>query len=236
MMGKLLAEAIGTFWLVLAVLGSAVWAAGQPDVGIGWLGVALAVGLSVLSMAAAIGHVSGCHLNPAVTISLVGSGRFPAKDAIGYVVAQVVGGLAAAGVFYLAARGVAGFEAAAAFAGASNGVGEHSAIKLPWQGGFIVEAVVTALFVFVIHGATDKRGAGVIAPIAIGLCLVLALLVSIPATNGSLNPARSTATAVMAQVCGEGWPLRELWLFWVAPIVGGIVGGLAYKTVAECCD
>ena len=235
-MGKLLAEAIGTFWLVLAVLGSAVWSAGQPDVGIGWLGVALAVGLSVLSMAAAIGHVSGCHLNPAVTVSLVGSGRFPAKDAIGYVVAQVIGGLAAAGVFYLAARGVAGFDAAAAFAGASNGVGEHSPLGLPLAGCFIVETVLTAVFLFVIHGATDKRGAGAIAPIAIGLCLTLVHLIGIPATNCSVNPARSTATAVMAAVFGAGWPLKELWLFWVAPIVGGIVGGLAYKTVAECCD
>jgi aquaporin Z len=235
-MSKLLAEAIGTFWLVLAVLGSAVWSAAHPGTGIGWLGVSLAVGLSVLSMAAAIGHVSGCHLNPAVTVALVGSGRFPAKDAIGYVVAQVIGGLAAAGVFYLAARGVAGFDAAAAFAGASNGVGEHSPKGLPLAGCFIVEAVLTAVFLFVIHGATDKRGAGVIAPIAIGLCLTLVHLIGIPATNCSVNPARSTATAVMASVLGQGWPLKELWLFWVAPIVGGIVGGLAYKTVAECCD
>ena len=234
-MGKLLAEAIGTFWLVLAVLGSAVWSAGQPDVGIGWLGVALAVGLSVLSMAAAIGHVSGCHLNPAVTAGLVASGRFPAKDAIGYIVAQLLGGLAAAGVFYLAAKGAAGFDAAAAFAGASNGSGEHSPKGLPWQSCFIVEAVLTAVFLFVIHGATDKRAGGVIAPIAIGLCLTLVHLIGIPATNCSVNPARSTATAVLAQVLGTGWPLKELWLFWVAPIVGGIVGGLAYKTVAECC-
>ncbi|MFM9058653.1 MAG: aquaporin Z [Planctomycetaceae bacterium] len=235
-MGKLLAEAIGTLWLVLAVLGSATWAAGHPDVGIGWLGVALAVGLSVLSMAAAIGHVSGCHLNPAVTAGLVASGRFPAKDAIGYIVAQLLGGLAGAGIFYLAARGAPGFDPAAAFAGASNGVGEHSPTGLPFAGGFIVETVLTAVFLFVIHGATDKRAGGVIAPIAIGLCLTLALLVGIPATNASLNPARSTATAVLAAVCGEGWPLKELWLFWVAPIVGGIVGSLAYKTVADCCD
>jgi aquaporin Z len=235
-MGKLLAEAIGTFWLVLAVLGSAVWSAGQPDVGIGWLGVSLAVGLSVLSMATAIGHVSGCHLNPAVTAGLVASGRFPAKDALGYIVAQVLGGLAAAGLFYVAAKGSAGFDAAAAFAGASNGVGEHSPTGLPFASCFIVETVLTAVFLFVIHGATDKRAGSVIAPIAIGLCLTLVHLIGIPATNCSVNPARSTATAVLAAVFGSGWPVKELWLFWVAPIVGGIVGSLAYKTVAECCD
>ena len=235
-MGKLLAEAIGTMWLVLAVLGSAVWSAGQPDVGIGWLGVSIAVGLSVLSMAAAIGHLSGCHLNPAVTAGLVASGRFPATDAVGYILAQVLGGLAAAGLFYVAAKGHATFDAAAAFAGASNGVGEHSPTQLPFASCFIVEALLTAVFLFVIHGATDKRGAGAIAPIAIGLCLTLVHLIGIPATNCSVNPARSTATAVLAAVFGEGWPLKELWLFWVAPIVGGIVGSLAYKTVAECCD
>ena len=235
-MGKLLAEAIGTFWLVLAVCGSALWSAGQPDVGIGWLGVSLAVGLSVLSMATAIGHVSGCHLNPAVTAGLVASGRFPAKDALGYIVAQVLGGLAAAGLFYVAAKGNAGFDAAAAFAGASNGVGEHSPTGLPFASCFIVETVLTAVFLFVIHGATDKRAGSVIAPIAIGLCLTLVHLIGIPATNCSVNPARSTATAVLAAVFGSGWPVKELWLFWVAPIVGGIVGSLAYKTVAECCD
>lgn len=235
-MGKLLAEAIGTFWLVLAVLGSAVWSAGHPDVGVGWLGVSIAVGLSVLSMAAAIGHISGCHLNPAVTAGLVASGRFPAKDAAGYIVAQVLGGLAAAGLFYVAAKGDAGFDAAAAFAGASNGVGEHSPKGLPFASCFIIETLLSAVFLFVIHGATDKRASGVIAPIAIGLCLTLVHLIGIPATNCSVNPARSTATAVLAAVGGEGWPLRELWLFWVAPIVGGIVGSLAYNTVVECCD
>jgi aquaporin Z len=235
-MGKLLAEAIGTFWLVLAVLGSAVWSAGQPDVGVGWLGVSIAVGLSVLSMAAAIGHISGCHLNPAVTAGLVASGRFPAKDAIGYIVAQVLGGLAAAGLFYVAAKGNPAFDPALAFAGASNGVGEHSPTGLPFASCFIVELLLTAVFLFVIHGATDTRASGVIAPIAIGLCLTLVHLIGIPATNCSVNPARSTATAVLASVFGAGWPLKELWLFWVAPIVGGILGGLAYKTVAECCD
>jgi aquaporin Z len=235
-MGKLLAEAIGTFWLVLAVLGSAVWSAGHPDVGVGWLGVSLAVGLSVLSMATAIGHISGCHLNPAVTAGLVASGRFPAKDALGYIVAQVLGGLAAAGLFYVAAKGNAGFDPATAFAGASNGVGEHSPTGLPFASCFIVEAVLTAVFLFVIHGATDKRAGSVIAPIAIGLCLTLVHLIGIPATNCSVNPARSTATAVLAALFGTGWPVKELWLFWVAPIVGGIVGSLAYKTVAECAD
>jgi len=230
-MGRLLAEAIGTFWLVLGGCGSAVLAAAYPDLGIGFAGVALAFGLTVLSMAVAIGHISGCHLNPAVTAGLVASGRFPAKDLIGYWIAQVVGGLAGAGVLYLVAKGLPGFSAAnSGFA--SNGFADHSPGGYPWQSCFIIEAVLTAVFLFVIHGATDKKAGSVIAPIAIGLCLTLIHLVSIPVTNTSVNPARSTATAVFA----GGWALQQLWLFWVAPIVGGIVGGLVYKTVAECAD
>ena len=230
-MGKLLAEAIGTFWLVLGGCGSAVLAAAYPDLGIGFAGVALAFGLTVLSMAVAIGHISGCHLNPAVTAGLVASGRFPAKDLIGYWIAQVVGGIAGAGVLYLVAKGLPGFSAAdSGFA--SNGFADHSPGGYPWESCFIIEAVLTAVFLFVIHGATDKKAGSVIAPIAIGLCLTLIHLVSIPVTNTSVNPARSTATAVFA----GGWALQQLWLFWVAPIVGGIVGGLVYKAVAECAD
>jgi aquaporin Z len=230
-MGKLLAEAIGTFWLVLGGCGSAVLAAAYPDLGIGFAGVSLAFGLTVLSMAVAIGHISGCHLNPAVTAGLVASGRFPAKDLIGYWIAQVVGGIAGAGVLYLVAKGLPGFSAAdSGFA--SNGFADHSPGGYPWESCFIIEAVLTAVFLFVIHGATDKKAGSVIAPIAIGLCLTLIHLVSIPVTNTSVNPARSTATAVFA----GGWALQQLWLFWVAPIVGGIVGGLVYKAVAECAD
>jgi aquaporin Z len=230
-MGRLLAEAIGTFWLVLGGCGSAVLAAAYPDLGIGFAGVSLAFGLTVLSMAAAIGHVSGCHLNPAVTAGLVASGRFPARDLPGYVVAQVLGGIAGAGVLYLVAKGLPEFDAAAS-GFASNGFAEHSPGGYPWQSCFIIEVVLTAVFLFVIHGATDAKAPGVIAPIAIGLCLPLIHLVSIPVTNTSVNPARSTATAVFA----GGWAVRQLWLFWVAPMVGGIVGGLAYKAVADCTD
>jgi aquaporin Z len=226
-----LAEAIGTFWLVLGGCGSAVLAAAYPDLGIGFAGVSLAFGLRVLSLAAAIGHVSGCHLNPAVTAGLVASGRFPARDLPGYVVAQVLGGIAGAGVLYLVAKGLPEFDAAAS-GFASNGFAEHSPGGYPWQSCFIIEVVLTAVFLFVIHGATDAKAPGVIAPIAIGLCLTLIHLVSIPVTNTSVNPARSTATAVFA----GGWAVRQLWLFWVAPMVGGIVGGLAYKAVADCTD
>jgi len=230
-MGKLLAEAIGTFWLVLGGCGSAVLAAAYPDIGIGFVGVALAFGLTVLSMAAAIGHISGCHLNPAVTAGLVASGRFDAKHLPGYWLAQVIGGIVGAGVLYLVAKGLPDFDAAAG-GFASNGFAEHSPGGYPWQSCFIIEVVLTAVFLFVIHGATDAKAPGVIAPIAIGLCLTLIHLVSIPVTNTSVNPARSTATAVFQ----GGWAAQQLWLFWVAPLVGGIVGGLAYKTVAECGD
>ena len=228
-MGRLLAEAIGTFWLVLGGCGSAVLAAAFPELGIGFLGVSLAFGLTVLSMAAAIGHISGCHLNPAVTAGLVAGGRFPARDAVGYIVAQVVGGIAGAGILYLVARGLPGFQTGGF---ASNGYEAHSPGGYSLASCFLIEAVLTAVFLFVIHGATDKRSSGVIAPIAIGLCLTLIHLVSIPVTNTSVNPARSTATAIFA----GGWALEQLWLFWVAPIIGGIAGGLAYRCVSEGGD
>ena len=227
-MGKLLAEAIGTFWLVLGGCGSAVLAAAYPDLGIGFVGVSLAFGLTVLTMAAAVGHISGCHLNPAVTAGLVAGGRFPLQDALGYIVAQVIGGVAGAGVLYLVARGIPAFDVAAGFA--SNGYEAHSPGGYSLAACFIVEVVLTAMFLFVIHGATDKRSSAIIAPIAIGLCLTLIHLISIPVTNTSVNPARSTATAVFV----GGWALQQLWLFWVAPIVGGVIGGLAYRGVAEC--
>jgi aquaporin Z len=229
-MGKLLAEAIGTFWLVLGGCGSAVLAAAYPDLGIGFVGVALAFGLTVLTMAAAIGHISGCHLNPAVTAGLVAGGRFPAKDAIGYIVAQMLGGLAGAGVLYLVARGIPAFDIAGGFA--SNGYEAHSPGGYSLASCFIIEMVLTAMFLFVIHGATDKHANAVIAPIAIGLCLTLIHLISIPVTNTSVNPARSTATAFFA----GGWAVQQLWLFWVAPVIGGILGGLLYRSVAECDD
>jgi aquaporin Z len=232
-LGKMMAEAIGTFWLVLGGCGSAVLAAAwgaDPHMGIGFLGVSLAFGLTVVSMAAAIGHISGCHLNPAVTAGLVASGRLPAKELPGYWIAQVVGGILGAGLLFLVARGLENFDPAAGFA--SNGYGEQSPGGYPWQSCFIIEAVLTAVFLFVIHGATDKKAGHAIAPIAIGLCLTLIHLVSIPVTNTSVNPARSTATAIFA----GGWALSQLWLFWVAPIVGGIVGGLLYKAVDDCAD
>ena len=229
-MGKLLAEAIGTFWLVLGGCGSAVLAAAYPDLGIGFVGVSLAFGLTVLTMAAAVGHISGCHLNPAVTAGLVAGGRFPLKDALGYIVAQVIGGVAGAGVLYLVARGIPAFDVAGGFA--SNGYEAHSPGGYSLASCFIIEVVLTAMFLFVIHGATDKKAGSMIAPIAIGLCLTLIHLISIPVTNTSVNPARSTATAIFA----GGWALQQLWLFWVAPIVGGILGGAAYKAVADTHD
>ena len=231
MVGKLLAEAVGTFWLVLGGCGSAVLAAAYPDLGIGFLGVAIAFGLSVLSMAAAIGHISGCHLNPAVTAGLAASGRFPMADVPRYVLAQVIGGVVGAGVLYLVAGGLPGFDAAGS-GFASNGFAEHSPGGYPWQSCFIIEVVLTAVFLFVIHGATDRKAHAAIAPLAIGLCLTLIHLVSIPVTNTSVNPARSTATAIFQ----GGWALQQLWLFWVAPIVGGILGGVLYKAVDECQD
>lgn len=229
-MRKLLAEAIGTFWLVLGGCGAALVAAGVPDVGIGFAGVSLAFGLTVLTMAVAIGHISGCHLNPAVTAGLAASGRFPVKDVLGYVVAQCLGGLAGAGVLYMIVRGNPTFSIADGFA--SNGYGLHSPGGYSLASCFIAEFVLTAFFLFVIHGATDKQSGSVIAPIAIGLCLTLIHLVSIPVTNTSVNPARSLATAFFA----GGPAVQQLWLFWVAPILGGVFGGLLYKCVDDAED
>jgi len=225
-MNKLVAEFVGTFWLVLGGCGSAVLAAAFPNVGIGLLGVSLAFGLTVLTMAFAIGHISGCHLNPAVSFGLCAGGRFPAKDLPGYIIAQVLGAIAAGGVLYLIASGKAGFDAVAS-GFASNGFGEHSPGGYSMQAALITEVVMTAMFLIVILGATDKRAPAGFAPIAIGLCLTLIHLVSIPVTNTSVNPARSTGVAIFV----GGWAIQQLWLFWVAPIVGGIVGAVVYRVM-----
>jgi len=221
------AEFIGTFWLVLGGCGSAVLAAAFPGLGIGLLGVSLAFGLTVLTMAYAIGHISGCHLNPAVSIGLWAGGRFPAKDLLPYIVAQVLGGLAAGGVLYLIASGQPGFSVSAGFA--TNGYGDHSPGGYSFLAGLITEVVMTMVFLVVILGATDKRAPAGFAPIAIGLCLTLIHLISIPVTNTSVNPARSTGVALYA----GGLALRQLWLFWVAPIVGGALGALVYRSIGE---
>ncbi|MFM8282892.1 MAG: aquaporin Z [Planctomycetaceae bacterium] len=234
-MGKLLAEMIGTFWLVLGGCGSAVLAASFADefpFGIGVVGVALAFGLTVLTMAVAIGHISGCHLNPAVTIGLAAGGRFAWRDVLGYVVAQTLGGFFGAVVLLVIANGLPGFEAGDF---ASNGYEEFSPAKYSLIACFVTEVVFTAVFLFVIHGATDRKAGSVIAPIAIGLCLTLIHLVCIPVTNCSVNPARSTATALIAGYSGS-LIVNQLWLFWLAPIVGGIIGGVAYRVVDECDD
>lgn len=224
-MKKYIAEFIGTFWLVLGGCGSAVLAAAFPDVGIGLAGVSLAFGLTVLTMAYAIGHVSGCHLNPAVSIGLWAGGRFNSKDLAPYIIAQVAGGIVAGGVLYLIASGKPGFSLSGGFA--SNGFGEHSPGKYSMTAALVTEAVMTMMFLFVILGATAKRAPQGFAPIAIGLCLTLIHLVSIPVTNTSVNPARSTGVAVFA---GD-WALTQLWLFWVAPILGAILGAAAYRVV-----
>lgn len=221
------AEFFGTFWLVLGGCGSAVLAAAFPEVGIGLLGVALAFGLTVLTMAYAIGHISGCHLNPAVSIGLWAGGRFPAKDLLPYIVAQVLGGIVAGGVLYLIANGKAGFELSAGFA--SNGYGAHSPGGYDLLAAMITEVVMTAAFIFVILGATDKRAPQGFAPIAIGFCLTLIHLISIPVTNTSVNPARSTGVAVFV----GGWALAQLWLFWVAPIAGGMLGAAIYRFIGS---
>lgn len=220
---KLGAEFIGTFWLVLGGCGSAVLAAGFPDVGIGWLGVSLAFGLTVLTMAYAIGHISGCHLNPAVSIGLWSGGRFSSSELAPYIGAQVVGGLAGAAVLYIIASGQTGFDASAGFA--ANGYGEHSPGGYSMIAALTTEIVMTFMFLIIILGATDKRAPQGFAPLAIGLGLTLIHLISIPVTNTSVNPARSTAVAIFQ---GD-WALAQLWLFWLAPIVGAALAGIVYK-------
>jgi aquaporin Z len=223
---RLLAEFIGTFWLVLGGCGSAVLAAAFPDVGIGFAGVALAFGLTVLTMAYAVGHISGAHFNPAVTIGLWAGGRFPAAEILPDVVSQVLGGIAGAGVLYLIASGAAGFDLAAGFA--SNGYGAHSPGGYGLVAALVCEVVMTLMFLVIILGATDKRAPAGFAPIAIGLGLTLIHLISIPVTNTSVNPARSTGPALFV---GD-WALGQLWLFWVAPIVGALLAGLLYRRLA----
>ncbi|EPN8223761.1 aquaporin Z [Vibrio alginolyticus] len=225
-MNKYLAEAFGTFWLVLGGCGSAVLAAGFPEVGIGLLGVSLAFGLTVLTMAFAIGHISGCHLNPAVTVGLWAGGRFETKDVAPYIISQVIGGLIAGGALYVIASGQAGFDVVGS-GFAANGYGEHSPGQYSMIAALVTEVVMTMMFLIVIMGATDKRAPQGFAPIAIGLCLTLIHLISIPVTNTSVNPARSTAVAVYV---GD-WAVSQLWLFWIAPIVGGVLGAVIYKNL-----
>lgn len=216
-------EFFGTFWLVFGGCGAAVLAAGFPAVGIGFAGVALAFGLTVLTMAYAIGHISGCHLNPAVSVGLVAGKRFPASDLAGYIIAQVAGAIAAAGVLYIIASGTTGFDIRNGFA--LNGYAEHSPGGYSLAAGIVAEVVLTAFFLIVIMGATDDRAPKGFAPIAIGLCLTLIHLVGIPVTNLSVNPARSTGPAIFA----GGWAIQQLWMFWLAPLVGGALGGLIYR-------
>ncbi|MFZ6710947.1 aquaporin Z [Undibacterium sp. TC9W] len=220
------AEFLGTFWLVLGGCGSAVLAAAFPGVGIGLHGVSLAFGLTVLTMAFAIGHISGCHLNPAVSIGLWAGGRFPANKLLPYIVAQVLGGIVAGGVLYLIASGKAGFDVSGGFA--SNGYGEHSPGGYSMVAALVTEVVMTMMFLVIILGATDSRAPQGFAPIAIGLGLTLIHLISIPVTNTSVNPARSTGVAIYV----GGWALQQLWLFWLAPIVGAVLGAVSYKAIA----
>jgi aquaporin Z len=222
-----MAEFVGTFWLVLGGCGSAVLAAKFPDVGIGLLGVSFAFGLTVLTMAYAIGHISGCHLNPAVSVGLWAGGRFPANRLLPYIVSQVLGAIAAGGVLFVIASGKAGFDASAGFA--ANGYGEHSIGGYSLLAGLVCEIVMTMIFLVVILGATDKRAPAGFAPIAIGLCLTLIHLISIPVTQTSVNPARSTGVAVFA----GSWALQQLWLFWAAPIAGALLGATVYRVIGE---
>src|SRR5579872_6745631 len=224
---RLAAEFFGTFWLVFGGCGAAVIAAAFPAVGIGFVGVAFAFGLTVLTMAYGIGHISGCHLNPAISLGLVVGKRFPASDLLGYVIAQVLGAIAGAGVLYYIAIGTAGFDLRNGFA--SNGYGVNSPGGYSMLSGFVAEVVLTAFFLIVIMGSTDDRAPKGFAPIAIGLCLTLIHLISIPITNTSVNPARSTGPAIFA----GGWALQELWMFWVAPLIGGALGGAVYSMIFE---
>ena len=229
-MKKYVAESVGTFWLVLGGCGSAVLAAAFPELGIGFLGVALAFGLTVLTMAYAIGHISGCHLNPAVSVGLWAGGRFPANQLLPYIIAQVLGALVAGGVLYVIASGQAGFDLSGGFA--SNGFGAHSPGGYSLLAALVTEIVMTMMFVLVILGATDARAPQGMAPLAIGLCLTLIHLISIPVTNTSVNPARSTGVALFA----GGWAISQLWLFWVAPIVGALIGAVIYKYIGGSED
>ena len=226
-MKKYIAEFIGTFWLVLGGCGSAVLADAFPEVGIGLLGVSLAFGLTVLTMAYAIGHISGCHLNPAVSIGLWVGGRFQASQLLPYIISQVLGAIVAGGVLLVIAGGADGFDVAAGFA--SNGFGDHSPGGYTMIAALVIEVVMTMMFLFVIMGSTDDRAPQGMAPIAIGLCLTLIHLISIPVTNTSVNPARSTGVALFV---GD-WAIAQLWLFWVAPIVGAIVGAAIYRFVSS---
>ena len=219
------AEFLGTFWLVLGGCGAAVFASAFPDVGIGLLGVSFAFGLTVLTMAFAIGHISGCHLNPAVSIGLWAGGRFPANQLVPYIIAQVLGGIVAGGVLYVIASGQAGFDMSGGFA--SNGYGAHSPGGFTLQAALVTEVVMTMMFLVIIMGATDKRAPAGFAPIAIGLALTLIHLISIPVTNTSVNPARSTGVALYV----GGWAVQQLWLFWLAPIVGGVLGAYVYRFI-----
>ena len=224
-MRKYTAELFGTFWLVLGGCGSAVLAAAFPELGIGFVGVSLAFGLTVLTMAFAIGHISGCHLNPAVSVGLWAGGRFPGKELAPYIIAQVAGALIAGGVLFLIASGKAGFDVTTGFA--SNGYGIHSPGGYSLLSALIIEIVMTMVFLVIILGATDKRAPQGLAPIAIGLGLTLIHLISIPVTNTSVNPARSTGVAIFA----GGWAISQLWLFWIAPIVGAVIGALIYRYI-----
>lgn len=227
---RLAAEFFGTFWLVLGGCGSAVLAAAFPNVGIGLLGVALAFGLTVLTMAYAIGHISGCHLNPAVTVGLCTGGRFPAKEVVPYFIAQVIGAVVGAGVLYVIASGKAGFDLSGGFA--ANGYADHSPGGYSMLAALVTEVVLTFFFIFVILGATDRRAPSGFAGVPIGLCLTLIHLIGIPVTNLSVNPARSTGPAVFV----GAWALEQLWLFWAAPLIGAILGGLIYPLVAKDGD
>ncbi|NLO57223.1 MAG: aquaporin Z [Synergistaceae bacterium] len=226
-MNKYGAEFFGTFWLVLGGCGSAVLAAAFPNVGIGLLGVSLAFGLTVVTMAYAIGHISGCHLNPAVSIGLWAGGRFPASQVIPYIIAQVLGAITAGAVLFFIASGKAGFDVTAGFA--TNGFGEHSPGGYSMMAALVTEVVMTMMFLIIILGATDKRAPQGFAPLAIGLGLTLIHLISIPVTNTSVNPARSTGVAVFQ----GGWAISELWLFWAAPIAGAILGAMVYRMISQ---
>lgn len=225
---RLAAEFFGTFWLVFGGCGSAIFAAAFPQLGIGFAGVALAFGLTVVTMAYAVGHISGGHFNPAVTVGLYTGGRFPAKDVVPYIVAQVIGGVVAGAVLYLIATGKAGFDAGAS-GFASNGYGEHSPGGYSLLSAIVAEFVLTAFFLIVINGSTDKLAPSGFAPLAIGLTLTLIHLISIPITNTSVNPARSTGVALFQ----GGWAISQLWVFWIVPLVGGAVGGWIYRCLLQ---